>query len=70
MDADQELFIDVRNPTNLQLRLQPFIEAINHESPLPCALVCAAYVDKCLLGIIEASCNKDRVGEKKATKKR
>lgn len=47
-----KLFLDLRDP-NFEKKMQPLIEAINDESPLPCALLCAAYLDKCLKGMVE-----------------
>jgi hypothetical protein len=45
-------FLDTRGP-GANERLTPLMAALNHQDPLPCALLCAAYVDKCLLGILE-----------------
>ena len=45
-------FLDIRDP-NVNLQLEALTKAINGEDPLPCALLCAAYIDKCLQEILE-----------------
>jgi len=55
-------FLDVRKVGNAA-KMQPLLNAINAEDPLPCALICAAFIDKCLLGILETLFVKGRTSE-------
>jgi DNA-binding MltR family transcriptional regulator len=47
-----KLFLDLRDP-NFADKIQPLMDALDGESPLPCALIGGAYLDKCLKGMLE-----------------
>ena len=61
---DDKLFLDLRDPKGASEKMQPLFDAVNGESPLPCALLCAAYIDKCLKGMLETIFIKSQHAEK------
>lgn len=46
-------FFDARDPEKCWQHIQPLFEAIEKEESLPCVLLCAAYIDSCLKGLLE-----------------
>lgn len=46
-------FFDARHPEQCVAHLRPLFNAILAEDPVPCALICAAYIDNCLKGLLE-----------------
>jgi DNA-binding MltR family transcriptional regulator len=47
-----KFFLDVRNLDERNTRIVGLLDALNGEAELPCVLICAAYIDKCLEGIL------------------
>jgi DNA-binding MltR family transcriptional regulator len=48
-----KFFLDLNDRENLKARITLLGEAIDAEAPLPLALLCGAYVDRCLQHILE-----------------
>jgi len=53
MMAKRTFFFDSRNQKECFEHIRPMFAAMLSEEPLPCALLCAAYIDNCLKGLLE-----------------
>jgi DNA-binding MltR family transcriptional regulator len=60
---EAKFFLDWRDPKAME-KLTTLHESVNGEHPLPCALVCAAYIDKCLAELIASRLKKGETAKK------